>query len=110
MEIGVIAAISVILEIGKFGVFGSTSDSTSGSTSDPFHRSYRFLRYFTSKLSATFQKTTIIIIIIRRRNDSNIQLVSLLCKSRERKVIVIESSHDNNYEAKDIHLIATRFN
>ena len=105
-----------ILEIGKLKAFGltpaSTPASTSASTPGCMLPSSELV--FSDISPPSFwphsNRPPLIIIVIRRRNNSNIQLMSLLHKSRKREIVIIKSSHYENYQAKDIHPIATRFN
>ena len=97
-KIGVIGALSTDLEIGIL----ETNGSTLGSTLDLMPPSMEFVDILLfSDISppsclAHSNKPPIIVILIRARNYSNIQLLSLLCKSGERKVIVVKSSHYQN--------------
>ena len=110
MKFGVNGTVLVILKTGKLEAFGLTPVLTPGCM--PPSSEFVFSDNSSPRFLSTFQETTIIIIFIRRRNHSNIQFVSLLHESRERKVIVFESSHDENYykAIEIIHPTTTRFN
>ena len=97
-----IDTVLAVLEIGKFDAPGSTPCCMPPSSE---------VVVLSDISPASFQAQSKRPSYLSLSEEELITVTSNLCPciNPERKVIVVKSSHNNNYEANQIHLIATRF-